>query len=204
LDEDGTDGEHATWDELDSEGDDPLFVGLGDVEVDTVVDEETDDGSDLPPEFVETNETTADSSGCDLGDVDGSQVGGDTDTDTDDDTTGVHDAQTGLGAGSALNGGTGAEEDGGEAETPFATEEVTDRVTEKSTEEASCLVQGDDIGGKESLFSCSCLVGESEFFLEGLQGDRGSNECGLRASEVWKRKTFGSHGKPCSHRALTS
>jgi hypothetical protein len=36
-----------------------------------VVDEETDDGSDLPPEFVETNETTADSSGCDLGDVDG-------------------------------------------------------------------------------------------------------------------------------------
>jgi hypothetical protein len=70
-----SDGEHTTGDELDGKGDDPLFVTVRDVLGDTIVDPETDDGTDLPTGFVETDETTTDGRGRDLGNVDGLEGG---------------------------------------------------------------------------------------------------------------------------------
>lgn len=71
VEECGTDSKKTSRDELDRKSNNPLLVRLGNVQVDTVVDEETNDGSDLPTELVETNETTSDSRRRDFGDVDG-------------------------------------------------------------------------------------------------------------------------------------
>jgi hypothetical protein len=69
--EDGGQGQHPTGNQLDGERDVPLLVTVRDVQVDSVVDPEPDDGSDLPPGFVDTDQSTSNSRWRDLRDVDG-------------------------------------------------------------------------------------------------------------------------------------
>lgn len=127
--EEAADAKKASRDSLDREGDNPLLVALGDVQVDTVVDDcgrqsgcdrlryalrqltESGDRSDLPAELVEPNKTATDSSGRDFGHIDRGEVARHTDAQTDNHATGVHDAQAGLVRCDALHGSTGHEDD---------------------------------------------------------------------------------------------
>jgi hypothetical protein len=67
--EDGRDSEHTTGDELDGKGDEPLLVAVGNSLNDAVVDPETDDCSDLPTSFINSDQSTSDSRGRNFGDV---------------------------------------------------------------------------------------------------------------------------------------
>lgn len=69
--EDGGQGQHPTGNQLDGERNVPLLITVRDVQVDSVVDPEPDDGSDLPPGFVNTDQSTSNSRWRDLRDVDG-------------------------------------------------------------------------------------------------------------------------------------
>jgi hypothetical protein len=75
FDEEGNTGEEeSTRDELDGEGDEPLLARRRDVLSDTVVDPESDETTDLPSDFVHSDELTSNSGWRDFRDVERSQV----------------------------------------------------------------------------------------------------------------------------------
>lgn len=70
LDPESSEEKHTSGDQLNGEGDNPLSVVGRKSLLNAVVDPETDQASELPAEFVDTDKATSNGGWCDLGDVD--------------------------------------------------------------------------------------------------------------------------------------
>lgn len=159
----------TTGDELDSEGDLPLHAARLHSSGDTVVDPETDKTTNLPSEFVDTDETTTNRGRGDLRDVDRYLMirlasnlgrarikgkchdeqtynhGRTTNTETSEDSTSIDGGKVTI---LSVKHDTSAEhkDSDEDPQTLLATKVVGRSVGEERTEESTSLVNGDDVG----------------------------------------------------------
>ena len=184
--EEASKGKETTGDDLHGEGDAPLRGTFGHGLEDTVVDEKADDTADLPADLVDTDGLATHGHGGDLGNVDGSQVGGGTDSETGDGATDIDGSETSGSGGDGHDDRADKEDDGSDEKTPLATEVVSERETSKGTEEGTGLVSRYEValrGGRENA---------SKGLFEGGKCERATDECAIIANH-----TTGKGGNGC-------
>jgi len=90
-DEEGTDQEESSGEELDEHGELPLKPVRREGGLDGVVDPESTEGTDLNEDVEETNETSSNGGRSELGEVDGNDQGQETDGETSEESTKAED-----------------------------------------------------------------------------------------------------------------
>lgn len=142
----GTNQKASTWNELNSEGNEPLAVAGSHSGVDSIVDPETDQTTNLPAKLINTNETTSNGRWCKLRDVDGDQHRCSTNTETSKDTSAVDETKTTSTVGTQHETGTKLEDDGVNVQTLLATKVVGEDVGGKCSKEGTGLIDGNNVG----------------------------------------------------------
>lgn len=168
-DEEGADEKQAGRDELHGKRDDPLRVAGLHGAVDAVVDPETNQAADLPAEFVDADQPTANGGRRQLRDVYGRHVGAAANTKTCQNSASQDQAQATVSIGTKHDAGTD-KEDKGEGDQRVATaKEMTRDVGSQTSEEGTCLVDRDDV----LLQECKAIwrvIFELELLGEGREG----------------------------------
>ncbi|KAI3489756.1 hypothetical protein L1887_46127 [Cichorium endivia] len=182
--EEGADHEHATGNKLDGEWNSPLLDAGGKGLDDTVVDEESDNATDLPADLVNADRLTTSRGRGDFGNVDGCQVRGGTDSDTGNGTTDIDGGKVGRGRGGSHDGCTDREDERADKETPLPAPEVAERVTEEGAEEGTGLVRRHEVARS--------VVGElAERLEERRKGDGTTDEGRVISVGSWASSARG-------------
>lgn len=143
--------------------------------IDTVVDPEADEATDLPSEFVDTDETSTHGGGRELRNVDGSHVGATSHTDTRKYSASEDETEAARAVGAEHHTGTKEKDRSEQHQTLLAAEEITADVGEQTSEEGTSLVDRNDVGLEQSQ-TVLAVGGKLELLHEGGQGESGSDE----------------------------
>lgn len=111
----------------------------------THVDPEAHHTTDLPSQFVETDETASNCGRCQLGQVNRNDVRGDTSTKSSQDTSSVEDSQTTVAVGTALQTRSQDESSRGNRQAVFPANPVAETICEDGTEEGTSNEERDHV-----------------------------------------------------------
>ena len=167
--------------ELNGEGDLPLTGGGSHSLDESIVDPETNESTDLPSQFVNTDKTSTDRRWRHLRDVDRNHVTGSTNAQTGQNTATNDQSKSTFAVRAQHHTRTKNENHGPNEKGDSASEIVRGNVGTESTEESASLVDGDDVRLLQSQLRSRDLLGRRKLELgdEGWQSQRGSNEGGV-------------------------
>ena len=119
----------------------------------TYVDPEPNQPSNLPSQFINTNQTTSNRRGRQFRDINRRQIRARAHAQTSQDTSGIHDPQPTITVRAQHQPGSQGKDNGRNPETPFPAPEEANGVCEEGAEESPGLIQRHDVGLDQILLA---------------------------------------------------